>query len=87
MSLIKIKPQGLFVPSVVSMRQARLALFKVGLLANVDAAIAMGDETDKITWEYAAEVNRADVLVSNMAAALGLTEKHLDDLFTLAAKL
>ena len=74
-------------PKVVSMRQARLALLQQNLLSTVDAAIAAGNEADKITWEYATEVNRGDSLVANLAAGLGLTEADLDNLFTLAASL
>lgn len=74
-------------PSVVSMRQARLALLQVGLLSQVDAAVAAGGEADKITWEYATEVNRADALVINLSGALGLTNEQLDNLFILAASL
>lgn len=80
-------PQPPAIPSVVSMRQARLALLQQNLLATVDAAIAAGNEADKITWEYATEVNRSDALVANLAAGLGLTETDLDNLFTLAATL
>lgn len=75
------------VPLVVSMRQARLALLQAGLLSQVDAAIAAGNEADKITWEYATEVNRSDALVANMSTGLGLTAEQLDNLFTLAASL
>ena len=74
-------------PLTVSMRQARLALFQVGLLEQVDAAIASGGEPDRISWEYATEVRRDDTLVANMASALGLTNEQLDGLFTLAATL
>ena len=74
-------------PTVVSMRQARLALLQFGLLTQVDAAIAAGSEADQITWEYATEVSRSDPMVSNLAITLGLTEHQLDGLFTLAATL
>jgi hypothetical protein len=69
------------------MRQARLALLQQNLLSTVDAAIAAGGVADKITWEYATEVNRDDVLVQNLAIGLGFTETQLDELFTLAASL
>lgn len=74
-------------PTVVSMRQARLALLQEGLLNNVNSAIEQGNEADKITWEYATEVNRSDSLVQNMAIALQLSEQQLDDLFLLASTL
>lgn len=72
------------IPTVVSMRQARLALLQVNLLTTVSAAIAAGNDADKITWEYAAEVRRDDDLVTNMAATLNLDAAALDGLFTLA---
>lgn len=75
------------IPTVVPMRQARLALLQQNLLATVNAAIAAGSEADQITWEYATEVDRNSPLVANMAAALNLTEQDLDNLFTLAATL
>lgn len=74
-------------PTVVTMRQARLALLQVNLLSSVNTAIAAGSDTDKITWEYATEVRRDDALVINMATALNLSATDLDNLFTLAATL
>lgn len=75
-------------PSVVSMRQARLALLQIGKLADVDAAIAAlpspSKEAAKIEWEYAAEVSRDSTLMKQLAAAIGLDDTALDALFTLA---
>ena len=79
------------VPESVTMRQARLALHSAGLLAGVDAAIASLSEpaktATKIEWEYAQTVDRASGLVPQMATALGMTERQIDDLFTLAGTL
>jgi hypothetical protein len=75
------------IPTVVSMRQARLALLQFGVLSQVNLAIANGNDADKIAWEYATEVRRSDALVTNMATALGLNEASLDSLFSLAASL
>jgi hypothetical protein len=69
----------------VTMRQARLALHRAGLLDQVDAAIT--DAEARIEWEYATTVERNSPLVQNLAAGLGLTEQQLDDLFTQAAGL
>ena len=79
--------EPIIIPTSVTMRQARLALLQSGLLATVDAAIASGAEADKITWEYATEVQRTDMLVKNLSVVLGLTEHDLDNLFTLASSL
>jgi hypothetical protein len=70
--------------TVVSMRQARLALLQVGLLPSVVGAVEQAGEAAKITWEYATEVRRDDALVAFLAQKLSLTEGTLDDLFTLA---
>lgn len=69
----------------VSMRQARLALSRRGLLDMVDSAIT--NEEDRIVWEYATEVKRGDKLVQSLAQALGWGEMELDDLFALAMSL
>lgn len=79
------------VPQSVTMRQARLALHAAGLLASVDAAIASMQEPAKtaaaIEWEYASAVERNAGLVPAMAAALGMSEAAIDDLFITAATL
>jgi len=80
-------PPPASIPSVVSMRQARLALLQFGILEQVNTTIASGTDADKITWEYATEVRRNDALVQNMATALGLNEATLDSLFSLASSL
>jgi hypothetical protein len=80
-----------YVPSIITMRQCRLALLQAGHLSTVDAAIAslqgMNGEAARIEWEYAASVERKSALVQAMAGTLGLDEEALDDLFITAAKL
>jgi len=75
------------VPSIVTMRQARLALLQTGMLASVNAAVVAADEATQIAWEFSGEVQRRNPLVSTLSIALGLTDAQLDDLFTLAATL
>ena len=79
------------VPQSVTMRQARLALHAAGLLTSVNAAIAAMPEPDRtaaqITWEFAATVDRGFGMVPQLAAALGMTETQIDDLFIAAAQL
>ena len=80
------------VPTIVTMRQARLALLQAGLLSQIEAAIAGIEEAGQrqavqIEWAYAAEVNREHPWVQSLATALDLSEGQLDDLFTLAATL
>lgn len=79
--------ESIEIPKIVSMRQARLALLQSNLLETVNQAIANGNEADKITWEYATEVQRTDSLVQNLASGLGLSEQDLDNLFLLASTL
>ncbi len=76
------------IPKSITMRQARLALLAVNLLATVAEAIATGtDEVLKVEWEYASEVRRDWVNLINMATSLGMTEEQLDDLFIKGSKL
>lgn len=84
-------PKPVPVPQSVTMRQARLALHAAGLLSGVDAAIASMQEPAKtaalIDWEYASVVERNAGLVPAMAAALGMSDADIDDLFVTAATL
>ena len=80
------------VPQSVTMRQARLALLGVGLLDDVDAAIAaipdpVQRKAAEIEWEYAQTVDRNSPFTQQMAAGLTLTAEQLDALFTQAAGL
>lgn len=79
------------VPSVVTMRQARLALLGAELLSQVESAIAAipgaAGDAARIEWEYALSVERGSPLVASLMAALGLTAEQLDALFTTAAAL
>lgn len=72
-------------PEKVTMRQARLALLKAGLLYNVENLLT--DAEQKISWEYATEVYRNSGLVSEMQTALNLTSEQVDNLFIEASKL
>jgi hypothetical protein len=85
-----IKPPVVIpVPSVVTMRQARIALLGAGLLAqvqtSVDGMTGAEGEAARIEWEYAADLKRDHGLVVALAAALGLTETQIDELFIAAA--
>ena len=73
------------IPSVVTMRQAKLAMLQMDLLDEVDAVIAAPEtpRSLKIEWEYGSEVSRDWVDTLGMAN-MGLSDKQLDDLFILA---
>lgn len=80
------------IPASVTMRQARLALLRAGLLDQVATAIAaiaepMQRQAAQIEWEFAATVDRASPFTQQLANGLGLTDAQLDALFTEAAKL
>ncbi|AXF86781.1 hypothetical protein DTO96_102537 [Ephemeroptericola cinctiostellae] len=77
------------VPTVVSIKQARLALLQADLLDDVDAVIAAAatPRSLKIEWEYASEVRREWVEASGLMTALKLDNEALDRLFVLAASL
>jgi len=79
------------VPSVVTMRQARLALLSAGLLSQVDDAVnalkgAEGDAA-RVEWEYSGAVQRDWPLVATLSTSLGVTDGQMNDLFRLAATL
>jgi hypothetical protein len=77
------------VPNEVTMRQARLALFEVGLMSSVETALNALEEPAKtaarIEWEYSQTVRRDKEFVQVLSGALGLSSEDLDNLFTLAS--
>lgn len=79
------------IPTSVTMRQARLALLQVGLLASVDAAIdalpSPQKEAARIEWDYSNEVHRDQAFVQTLGTALGLDATGLDNLFITASTL
>lgn len=84
----ELRAKVVYIPQVVTMRQARLALLKSNLLTIVDTAIASGtDEAMKIEWEYATEVRRDWSSLITLSTELNLTSTQLDELFILGAKL
>lgn len=75
--------------TVVSMRQARRAMLRVGILDQVQAVIDSLPEEQaaeaRIDWEFSTDVRRDWPLVVALGPALGLTDEQIDDLFTLAS--
>lgn len=78
-------------PAVVTMRQARLALFQQNLLTQVQTVInslpSPQREAAQIEWDYSSEVHKNKPFVQTLSAALGLTTEQLDNLFVLASTL
>lgn len=80
-------PQPVLIPQIVSRFQARAALHLAGLLDDVEALMAAPGTPAlaKLAWADAQEFKRTSPTVQTMAAAIGLTEAQLDELFTTAA--
>lgn len=75
------------VPSVVTRRQAMLALLAAGKLDAVEAVISQAPRAVQITWEAAQDFERTNPLIEALAPQIGLTESDIDSLFSEAAKL
>jgi hypothetical protein len=80
------------VPSVVTMRQARLVLLQAGLLDQVEGALAVIEDplersSAQITWEYSTEVERDNSLVILLSTAFNLTTEQVDSMFRQAINL
>lgn len=78
--------------STVTRRQARQALLLAGLLDNVQPAIdSIADPVQRsmaqIEWDDSQQFERKRPLLISLAAALGLGEEALDNLFIQAAQL
>jgi hypothetical protein len=80
------------VPQSVTMRQGREVLIDMGLLNNVNAIIAaIPDPLQRAKAEnyfnMSNTMERQNVWVKNIGAALGLSETQLDDMFITASTL
>lgn len=74
-------------PQAVTRFQARAALLQAGLLDQVNTMMADPGTPAiaKLAWQDAQEFRRNSPTVLAMAAALGLSDVQLDQLFTTAA--
>lgn len=72
---------------IVSPRQIRQALTQIGLRADVELAVANGNQDLKDWWEFATTFESNHPMVVAMATGLGVTEQQLTDLFNLAKSL
>lgn len=84
-------PPPVVVPASVTMRQARIALHRAGLLSQVEATIAALPEPPRIEaeleWNFSNEVQRYNGFVAQIAPLLGLNEAAIDQLFITAASI
>lgn len=76
-----------YIPTSVSMRQARLQLAVLGSYQTVNQAVTSMGELAQIEWEYAATVDRGNLLTAAMVALLGWTEQQTDEYFIAASQL
>lgn len=72
-------------PQNVTPLQAKRALNKAGLLAQVKSAVAAADIDTQLAWEAALSFERNSPFILNMGAVLGLTAAEIDALFISAA--
>jgi hypothetical protein len=80
------------VPTIVTMRQARLVLLQAGLLDQVEGILAAIEDSferssAQITWEYSTEVERDNPLVILLSSAFNLTTDQVDSMFRQAINL
>lgn len=75
------------VPDRVSPRQARLALLAIDKLDAANTIVAQAGPSTHIAWEFSTYVLRNDPDVIALAAAIGIDEAALDQMFIEAAKL
>ena len=74
------------VPTSISMRQARLYLYKVKLLDGIEEVVSSNEEW-KIQWEYSASIDRKNELVLLVQERFKLTDTEVDSIFIEANKL
>lgn len=72
------------VPASVTRFQAKAALAAAGLLADVEAAIAGADEVTRLAWAEAGTFEYASPTIATMAAALGMSDDAVRNLFRMA---
>lgn len=81
-------PSVIEVPAEIQMWQARAILSRAGLLGSIDQAVKAATNPEiEIAWEYAPNVVRKSAFVAEMAAALGLDDATVDNLFIEGAKI
>lgn len=71
----------------VSRRQMLLALHRLGMLAGIEAGVALADDETQLSWREATVFERTDPLLNAMATALGKTPAEVDGVFVLAGSL
>lgn len=75
------------VPASISPRQLRLALLGMGLLDQVEQAVAAQPKAVQIAWQFATEFSRGHDELNALAVAMGFSSADIDALFVAAAAL
>lgn len=75
------------VPQQVTPRQIRQALTRAGLRDAVEYAVSQSSQDVKDWWEYSTVFERQNPQVIGMAAALGVSDSQVDDLWRLGGTL
>lgn len=75
--------------AVISRMQAEIQLHREGLLEQLETIIAdpATDQEVVIAWQKSTEVRRASSTVAAISDQMGLTDEHLDQMFTQAVKI
>lgn len=76
-----------YIPTSVTMRQARLQLAILNQYQTVNTAVASMGELAQIEWEYATTVDRTNTLTYAMVQLLGWTPEQTDAYFVAAGGL
>lgn len=75
------------VPQEVSMRQARQALLRAGMLDTVEQVVAQADRAVQIDWHKGQTVRRDWPALKVVQTLLHMTDRQIDELFILAGTL
>ena len=73
------------VPTAMTAAQARVALFRAGLLPAVEAAVTAAGGEVAIWYEYETEWRRNSPHIASLSVGLSLTSAQIDALFIEAA--
>lgn len=80
-------PPVVIPPLIVTPRQIRLALTRLGLRAAIETYVSTADQDTKDSWQFSTEFDRGHSMVTTAAAALGKAAADVDALFELAKTL
>ena len=75
------------VPASLTPLQLRMGLLQAGLLDEVEVYIAAAPREVGIAWEYATAFDRYHPFIAGAAAALGLSQDQVDDMFRQAGSI